>query len=261
MFCPVTNDEALGAASQTTAPASSEGSPKRAMGVCSMICRPRAVGVPSGLKRSARFWSAGKKPGLMEFTRTPRAHWARQKHREIHDRRLGRRVGDDARKGNDSRERGDVDDASAALRPALSLRTPARGAALPGQVQVEHLAPCGQWQLAEIAAGRKRRLGTIASGGIDEDACRSEPAGDRALGPRQRIAIESISRMKRGRSAGGFDFTDALGAALGVAADDGDLGAEACQGGGHGTAQRPRAADHNGRLAVEVEQVCIHVSI
>lgn len=43
IFWPVTNDDAFCDASQTTAPANSLGSPKRAMGVCPMIWPPRSV--------------------------------------------------------------------------------------------------------------------------------------------------------------------------------------------------------------------------
>src|SRR5258708_4632972 len=43
MFWPVTNDEARGAASQTTAPANSCASPKRPIGVWPMIWLPRSV--------------------------------------------------------------------------------------------------------------------------------------------------------------------------------------------------------------------------
>ena len=46
-------------------------SPKRFIGVWPQMDFVRAVGEPSSLKSSLRFCSAGKKPGVSVFTRTP----------------------------------------------------------------------------------------------------------------------------------------------------------------------------------------------
>src|SRR5262245_40555256 len=80
MFWPVTNDDARGAASHTTAPASSCASPNRPIGVCPTIAWPRSVYVPSSLSSIRRFCSAGKKPGVIAFTRTPFVAHSRASH-------------------------------------------------------------------------------------------------------------------------------------------------------------------------------------
>src|SRR5258708_254552 len=68
---PVMKLLAWDAARKPAAPLNSCDSPNRFMGVCPQIAFVRAVGVPSSLKSSFRFCSAGKKPGVMVFTRTP----------------------------------------------------------------------------------------------------------------------------------------------------------------------------------------------
>src|SRR6266850_7655719 len=71
MSVPVTKLLALGHARKTQAPINSCAWPKRPMGVWPQIDFVRAVGEPSSWKSSLRFCSAGKKPGVMVFTRTP----------------------------------------------------------------------------------------------------------------------------------------------------------------------------------------------
>src|SRR5438445_11758494 len=68
---PVTNELAFGLARKRAAPINSRASPNRPIGVWLQIALVRAVGEPSSLKRRLRFCSAGKKPGVIEFTRTP----------------------------------------------------------------------------------------------------------------------------------------------------------------------------------------------
>ena len=65
---PVTN-AASGERSQRKVPMSSFGSPKRPIGVWSMICFPRGVSSPFSSFRRKRFWSVRKNPGAMAFTR------------------------------------------------------------------------------------------------------------------------------------------------------------------------------------------------
>ena len=57
-------------ARNTAEPTSSSEVPKRPIGVWPRMDLVRAVGEPSSLKSSLRFCSAGKNPGVMEFTRT-----------------------------------------------------------------------------------------------------------------------------------------------------------------------------------------------
>ena len=71
MSAPVTKPLAFGLARKTAAPINSGGSPNRPIGVCLMTALARSVGVPAGLNKTRRFCSAGKKPGVMELTRTP----------------------------------------------------------------------------------------------------------------------------------------------------------------------------------------------
>ena len=68
---PVTKPLALLLARNKAAPTSSLGSPNRPIGVCPQMDLVLSVGEPSSLNRSLRFCSAGKKPGVMELTRTP----------------------------------------------------------------------------------------------------------------------------------------------------------------------------------------------
>src|ERR1051325_8963189 len=71
MSVPVTKLLALWLARKTHAPINSFDSPQRVIGGWAPIDFVRGVGEPSSLKRSLRFCSAGKKPGVMVFTRTP----------------------------------------------------------------------------------------------------------------------------------------------------------------------------------------------
>ena len=68
---PVTKPEAAGSARNLRAPRSSVASPKRPIGVAARILPVLAVGVPSGLKRSALFWLVAKKPGAIPLTLIP----------------------------------------------------------------------------------------------------------------------------------------------------------------------------------------------
>src|SRR4051812_9013701 len=68
---PVTKLLALVLARNTAAPINSPDSPKRPIGVWPRIDLVRSVGEPSSLNSNFRFCSAGKKPGVIEFTRTP----------------------------------------------------------------------------------------------------------------------------------------------------------------------------------------------
>ena len=64
-------------------PSSSHDSPNLPMGVAARILPVRAVGVPSGLKRSAAFCFVEKKPGAMALTLMPTfekctaSHWVK----------------------------------------------------------------------------------------------------------------------------------------------------------------------------------------
>ena len=82
MSAPVTKPLALPLARKIAAPTNSAASPKRPIGVWFQICRVRSVGEPSGLNKSARFWSAGKKPGVRVLTRTPWGAHSRARKRD-----------------------------------------------------------------------------------------------------------------------------------------------------------------------------------
>ena len=66
---PVTKPLALSSASHKSVPIRSEISPNFFMGVAAKILPVLAVGVPSSLKRRARFWLVTKKPGAIALQR------------------------------------------------------------------------------------------------------------------------------------------------------------------------------------------------
>ena len=70
---------AFGLAKNMAAPTSSDDSPNRPIGVWARIDCALGVGDPSGFISSARFCSAGKNPGVIEFTRTPLVAHSRDK--------------------------------------------------------------------------------------------------------------------------------------------------------------------------------------
>ena len=68
---PVMAEAALSSVRKNTPPSSSSESTKRPIGVPARIFALRAVGVPSGLKSSARFWLETRKPGAIALQRMP----------------------------------------------------------------------------------------------------------------------------------------------------------------------------------------------
>ena len=94
--------------------------------------------------------------------------------REAQDRRLGRRVGHDARERQVRGDAGDVDDAAA---PALAHRraeflTGQQHAA--GEIEVEVRLPVGERDLLERALGGDGDLRGVASCGVHENRRRTE---------------------------------------------------------------------------------------
>ena len=67
--------------------------------------------------------------------------------------------------------------------------------------------------------------------------------------------------MKDRGAAMRFDLEDTTGAACGMPSHERHPGAKACQGSGHRPAENTGAANDDGRLAFEVENVAIHASI
>src|SRR5258708_40171515 len=82
MSVPVMKLLAFWLAKNSAAPISYCDSPKRPIGVCAQIDLVRAVGEPSSLKSNLRFCSAGKKPGVTEFTRTPLVAHSRARNKD-----------------------------------------------------------------------------------------------------------------------------------------------------------------------------------
>ena len=130
MFWPVTNRDACGGASQTTAPASSSASPNRPIGVWPTIDWPRSVYVPSSLQQHPPVLLGREEAGGDRVdAHALRRPLAGQALRQVEHRRLRRRVGHHPRQREDRRHRRDVDDAALARPRPSSRRTPGTAAA------------------------------------------------------------------------------------------------------------------------------------
>ena len=162
---------------------------------------------------------------------------------EIDDGRFGRRVGYDARKGYDSRHRGDVDDAPGIPEQHRFAEDLTRQNRATDEVQVKNILPGIERKFAEIFSGLECRGGLIPPCGVDENIDRSHRVFDMVAGLGQRVSIQSIGRDEDPLATLAADVFGPFHAPLGVATQDRD--ARACRGEriGHRSAEGTGSTD------------------
>ena len=219
------------------------------MGVCPKIASARAVGEPSWLKSSLRFCSAGKKPGVIELTRTPSAGpFPGQKTGQVQHRRFGGRISDHARDRQVAGHAGDVDDAALAPGDHGGSKFLAGQQHAANQVQIKIRLPVPQVDLLERALRANRHLRIVPAGGVDQNARAAQGLRDGPVRLGEARFLRCVRREKYGLAALADDVFGPGFSSRSVAAQDGHL----CARPGHpfrqGAAQHPGRADHHCRL-------------
>src|ERR1043166_2933284 len=194
-----------------------------------MIARVRSVGVPSGLNRTRRFCSAGKKPGVRELTRTPL--------------------------GAHSRARNWLRLSTAAL-AAPDHRRPeflAGQQNAADQIQIEGDPPVFQSDLFEASVRTERDLRIIPTGGVYENRGRAERPFHLLLGSAQTLPRHRVSEKKSRLAAGLPDLLRPGLPTLRVPPGDGNARAGPGQSLGDSPTQHTRGSAHHRALARQIK--------